>query len=156
MEYLIDFLPSALPSSDPTTIVHGDIRPDNMLFNPSGSVAAVVDWELSTLGHPGTDLALLTTPYHTPREMPILGGLMDSTQEELKAEGIPSELEFVTKYVDVTGDEELVGDMDYHLAFASFRMASILQGVYARGEEGGKGRNDNDGGMHALPAHRYN
>jgi aminoglycoside phosphotransferase (APT) family kinase protein len=133
MDYLREWLPQALPDlecPEMTTIVHGDIRIDNMLFDEnSSSVAAVVDWELSTLGHPGADLALLCSPYHTPSSMPILGGLKDLNVGEL---GIPDEHTFVGKYVDATGSTSLSHDLDFHLAFASFRMGSILAGVYAR------------------------
>ncbi|GMH49695.1 hypothetical protein TL16_g00583 [Triparma laevis f. inornata] len=132
MSYLYDFLKDNLPGSTRNSIVHGDLRVDNMLFTDA-EVAGVVDWELSTLGEPFTDVGLLMTPYHTKPEMPIIGGLMGVNLDSV---GIPREEEFVERYVDKTGFEELGEQVDYHLTFNAFRMSSILQGVYDRAKGG--------------------
>jgi aminoglycoside phosphotransferase (APT) family kinase protein len=134
VEKLIPWLAAALPKDDDiTTLVHGDLRVDNMIFDlEQRNVAAVLDWELSTLGHPATDLALLCTPYHTPVDMPILGGLGDKSESDLAAMGVPTEQQLLDSYVEKGGSPAVREHLDYYYAFASFRMASILQGVYAR------------------------
>ena len=140
VEYLAEWLPQALPTDDDrTALVHGDLRVDNMLFsardanNPAPpAVEAVLDWELSTLGHPSADLALATLPYLSPSHLP--GAVRGFVGEEAAAlAGIPSEAAFVGRYVELTGGSPAARvHLDYYRAFTCFRMASILQGVYAR------------------------
>ena len=136
MEHLIKWLPEALPANDDvTTLVHGDLRVDNMIFAPHGppEVLAVLDWELSTLGHPATDLALVTLPYDTSPQLPsALSGFGDHRA----ALGLPSEQELVDAYVEATGLTSVRSHLDYYRAFACFRMGSILQGVYKRSLSG--------------------
>ncbi|GMH81291.1 hypothetical protein TrST_g11803 [Triparma strigata] len=133
MDYLYQFLNDNRPEEERWGIVHGDLRVDNMLFSEEGGVEAVVDWELSTLGEPFTDVGLLMTPYWTEPDMPIIGGLKG---QDLKEMGIPREEEFLEQYVDKTGFKELPEQLDYHLTFNAFRMSSILQGVYDRAKGG--------------------
>ena len=96
-------------------------------------VNAVLDWELSTLGHPATDLALVTLPYDTPSSLPkALGGF----GKERAALGVPAEQDLVDAYVDATGLDTVRTHLDYYRAFCCFRMASILQGVYKRAISG--------------------
>ena len=131
MERLLAWLPEALPADDDvTTLVHGDLRVDNCIFASDGpEVLAVLDWELATLGHPGTDLALVTMPYDTPEAWPkALSGF----GSDVGAKGIPTEDELVGAYVEATGLASVPRHLDYYRAFACFRMASILQGVYKR------------------------
>ena len=138
MEALIEWLPDHLPGRDrggtreETTIAHGDFRLDNMILHPTApTVVAVVDWELSTLGHPLADLAYNCMTYHLPRgaRWKGLGGV------DCGALGIPSEEEYVAAYCRRTGRDG-VPDWHFFMAFGLFRLASICQGVYARAVQG--------------------
>jgi len=135
MERLMAWLPEALPPDDDMTkLVHGDLRVDNMIFAKHKSeVIAVLDWELSTLGHPAADVALATLGYVAPSSLPPQFTLGVSNPREI---GIPLEQDFVDGYVDLTGYKSVRTHMDYYRAFVCFRMASILQGVYKRALSG--------------------
>ena len=131
MNSLIDWLPAHIPGDDSVSIAHGDYRLDNMVFHPTEPrVIGLLDWELSTLGHPLADLAYycmifyMDSPYH-PSIGPLAGG--DS--------GLPTADEYVAMYCERTGRQE-IPNWSFYLAFSMFRSASILQGVYARGLQG--------------------
>jgi len=126
MERLIDWLPANLPDGDETAIVHGDYRPGNLLVHPTQPrIAAVVDWELSTLGHPLADLAHHVLLFRTdPEELGAFGG-------KSPPDGIPNEEEHLARYCQLTGRPELP-DWDFYVAFAMFRFAAILQGITGR------------------------
>jgi aminoglycoside phosphotransferase (APT) family kinase protein len=131
MERLIEWLPLNIPSSDETTLVHGDYRIDNVIFHPTEPrILAVLDWELSTLGHPLADLAYHVMSWRvTPDEFRGINGA------DLVSLGIPDEGAYVRAYCQRTGRES-IADWDYYLAFNMFRMASILQGILARAIQG--------------------
>lgn len=128
MERLMAYLPENVPEDGTTCIVHGDFRMENMLFNPDEpKVVALLDWELSTLGHPLGDLAYSCMPYCSGFEEKLtLKGITGSET------GIPSEKEFVAEYCRLTGRES-IPNWNFYLAFSFFRLSSILQGVYKRG-----------------------
>lgn len=129
MERLIEWLPANMPEEDETTIAHGDFRLGNLMLHPSRpEVVAVLDWELSTLGHPLADLAYCCLPYHTPAEGEGLKGLVGV---DLAEQGLPSEQEIVAAYCRRTGRDG-IPDWNFFLAFSLFRLAAIVQGVYAR------------------------
>ena len=126
MERLIAWMPEHIPPGDETTLVHGDFRLGNVIIHPSEPrVAAVLDWELSTLGHPLADLAYNCLPYRFTREWE---GLADKNLTEL---GIPTEEEYVAAYCRRTARAE-IPDWSFCLAFAMFRLAAIAQGIMGR------------------------
>jgi aminoglycoside phosphotransferase (APT) family kinase protein len=128
MDDLMRWLPDNIPADDSTTLVHGDFRLDNMIFHPSEPrILAVLDWELSTLGHPLADLAYNCIPYHlaAPGREPLVHAAQSGS-------GIPTEAEYVAEYCRASGRSNSV-NLRFHLAFSLFRSASILQGVYKRG-----------------------
>jgi aminoglycoside phosphotransferase (APT) family kinase protein len=128
MENLMVYLPQNVPPDDTTCIVHGDYRMENMLFHPTEpKILALLDWELSTLGHPLGDLSYSCGPYHY--NMPGNQSLVGIGGPET---GIPTELEFIEAYCSLTGREG-IPNWNFYMAFAFFRLASILQGVYKRG-----------------------
>ncbi len=131
MNRLIDWLPAHIPASDETAIVHGDYRLDNMIFAPDQArVVAVLDWELSTLGHPLADFAYHAMTYHIPGEaFRGIAGL------DFKALGIPSEREYIARYCERTGRQG-IEHYDYYLAYNAFRLAAILQGIMKRAVDG--------------------
>ena len=128
MERLMEYLPENVPQDDSSCIVHGDFRMENMLFHPTEpKVVALLDWELSTLGHPLGDLGYSCMPYHAGVAGKLsLKGMIGSKT------GIPTESEFVGEYCRHTGRER-ISNLSFYLAFSFFRLASILQGVYKRG-----------------------
>ena len=129
MEKLMDWLPQHIPAEDSTCLVHGDFRLDNMLFHPGEPrVLAVLDWELSTLGHPLSDLAYTCMVYHIQMPAGYLG-------EVAGQDGIPAEQDFVAEYCRLTGRES-IPNWDFYLAFSLFRYAAIVQGVHFRGLQG--------------------
>ena len=131
MEKLMQYLPENVPEDNASCIVHGDFRMENMLFHPTEpSVVALLDWELSTLGHPFGDLGYSCMPYHggVAGKLSLDGMIGPQT-------GIPTEKEFVAQYCRHTGREH-VPNWNFYLAFSFFRLASILQGVYKRGVTG--------------------
>ena len=131
MDRLMEWLPANIPPGDEMAIVHGDYRVENLIFHPAEPrVFAIVDWELSTLGHPLADLAYNCLTYHLPPEALGRAGAADSDRR-----GIPSEAEYVAAYCRRTGRDG-VPNWNFYLAFSMFRLASILQGVYARGLQG--------------------
>ena len=131
MNRLIDWLSASVPEDDATTLVHGDYRLDNMIFHPTEPRAlAVIDWELSTLGHPLSDLAYICMLYDV--SLPKVGGLLGV---DFEATGIPSEGAFVNRYCELTGRDG-VPDLGYYKAFSLFRLAAIAQGVYKRSLQG--------------------
>jgi aminoglycoside phosphotransferase (APT) family kinase protein len=130
MNKLMAWLPQHVPAYDPTTIVHGDFRLGNLIVHPTEPrIVAVLDWELSTTGHPLADLAYNCLFYHL-REPPHGLGPAD-----LAALGIPSEAAYVAAYCRRTGRDR-VEDWNFYLAFSLFRLAAIAQGVYKRGLDG--------------------
>ena len=131
MEALIEWLPANVPASDETGVVHGDYRIGNCILHPSEpKIAAVLDWELSTLGHPLADLAYFCQNYRgeaTPGSS--LVGL------DLAAMGIPDEERFVARYCELAGRAG-IDHWVFYMVFVMFRSAAIVQGVYKRGLDG--------------------
>ena len=131
MDRLMEWLPANIPPGDETAIVHGDYRVENLIFHPTEPrIIAIVDWELSTLGHPLADLAYNCLTYHLPVEALGRVETVDADRS-----GLPDETAYVTAYLRRAGRSEL-RDWNFYLAFSMFRLASILQGVYARGLQG--------------------
>jgi aminoglycoside phosphotransferase (APT) family kinase protein len=132
MEQLMVWLPENIPSDDTVTLVHGDFRPGNMIVHPTEPrVLAVLDWELSTLGHPLGDLSYFCVPYHMgPGE--TLGGV---TGMDLPALGIPSEDEVVAAYCRKAARGP-IAHWDFYVAFALFRLGAIAQGIMGRVRDG--------------------
>jgi aminoglycoside phosphotransferase (APT) family kinase protein len=133
MNALIEQLPLRCPADDGSiSLVHGDFRIDNLMFDSQGkNVLAVVDWELSTLGHPLADLGYFCMALRLPRN-PALPGLAGLDRETL---GIPSEQQILHRYAELTG-REIPKDWSFVLAFSFFRLASIAQGVAKRAQQG--------------------
>lgn len=133
MDSLIEWLEANMPEDDGrVSLVHGDYRIDNMIFETDRPrVAAVLDWELSTLGHPFSDLAYQCMQWRMPPgpEGRGLAGI------DRKAQGIPTEAEYVEAYCRRMGLPGIPG-FDFCLAFSFFRMAAIVQGVKKRGLDG--------------------
>ncbi len=131
MNRLIEWLLANIPAVDATTLVHGDYRLDNIIFHPTEPRAlAVIDWELSTLGHPLSDLAYICMLYDVA--LPRIGGLLGV---DFQTSGIPEEEAFVARYCELTGRPG-VPDLAYYKAFSLFRLAAIAQGVYKRSLQG--------------------
>jgi len=139
MDQLIAWLPEHIPAlaRDPTrvSIVHGDYRLDNLVFHPTEPrIIALLDWELSTLGHPLADFSYHCMAWHIPPgAFRGIGGL------DLVALGIPAEDQYIRQYCERAGwisPEALAEDWNFFLAYNLFRMAAILQGIGKRVEDG--------------------
>ncbi len=131
LDRLIEWLPENIPPGDVTSIVHGDFRIDNMIFHPTEpKILAVLDWELSTLGHPLADFAYHLMVYRMPPM--VFGGLVGS---DLAALNIPSETEYIATYCRRTG-QKAITDIDFCVAFNMFRFAAIVHGVKGRALRG--------------------
>lgn len=127
MDRLIEWLPANIPAGDETTIVHGDYRLDNMIFHPTEPrILAVLDWELSTLGHPLGDFAYHLMIWRLPPT--LVSGLGHA---DLKALNIPSEADYVAAYCRRTGRDG-IDNLDFYIAFNMFRFAAIIHGIKAR------------------------
>jgi aminoglycoside phosphotransferase (APT) family kinase protein len=127
MENLIAWLPRNIPAGEETTLVHGDFRLDNLIFHPdSPRVLAVLDWELSTLGHPLADLA-----YHMMAWRLTAGEFRGMKGADLAALGIPGESAYRELYCRRTGRGD-IEHWEFYLAYNMFRMAGILQGIMKR------------------------
>jgi len=135
VDRLIDWLPARIPPGDETAIVHGDYRFDNVIFHPTGPrILAVLDWELSTLGHPLVDFA-----YHCMTwRMPSAEGSRGLAGADLAALGIPSESEYLERYLAATGRTQAVSEehWNYYMVFNMFRLVGILQGITKRALQG--------------------
>jgi aminoglycoside phosphotransferase (APT) family kinase protein len=130
IERLIAWLPEHVPAGDETTIVHGDYRLGNLMLHPTEPrVIGLLDWELSTLGHPLADLAYNCVLYHAASEK--YGGVLGL---DLAALGIPSQQAYVARYCERTGRAD--GITPFHLAFSMFRFAVIFEGIAARARAG--------------------
>jgi aminoglycoside phosphotransferase (APT) family kinase protein len=130
-------LSERIPEQDGATIVHGDYRLDNMILAPSGEVAAVVDWELCTLGDPLADVGLLLVYWSEPEDQ-----LMPLTDAPTTAAGFPSPQQVRERYQRLSGRD--LSGIDFYVALAYWKLAIILQGVYARYAAGQYGE-ANDG-----------
>jgi aminoglycoside phosphotransferase (APT) family kinase protein len=133
MDNLIAWLPKNIPAGDETTIVHGDFRLDNTIFHPSEArVLAVLDWELSTLGHPLADFSYHCMSWHIPP-----GKFRGIEGLPLAQLGIPSEREYVEMYCRRTGRKGIdTSTWDFYMAYNLFRIAAITQGIAKRVLEG--------------------
>jgi aminoglycoside phosphotransferase (APT) family kinase protein len=139
MDKLIDWLPAHIPASardeSQVSVVHGDYRLDNLVFAPDEPrVVAVLDWELSTLGHPLADFSYHCMSWHIPPgSFRGLGGV------DLAGLGIPDEKSYVRRYCERTGrpdPDAVMADWNFYLAYNMFRLAGILQGIAKRVEMG--------------------
>jgi aminoglycoside phosphotransferase (APT) family kinase protein len=139
MNALIAWLPAHIPASardeKQVSIVHGDFRLDNLVFHATEPrIVAVLDWELSTLGHPLADFSYHCMSWHiTPEQFRGIGGL------DLAALGIPDEAEYVRRYCERTGrpgTAAVMADWNFYMAYNLFRMAGILQGIAKRVVDG--------------------
>ncbi|HEX5867622.1 MAG TPA: phosphotransferase family protein [Beijerinckiaceae bacterium] len=130
IEHLIDWLPCHVPEDDAAAIAHGDYRIGNVIFHPDEPrVVAILDWELSTLGHPLADLAHSCIAWHSrPAEY---GGLIGLDRAAL---GVPEEAEYTNVYYDASPGAARMAP--FHLAFALFRFAVIFEGIAARAKAG--------------------
>ena len=134
MDRLIEWLPRNIPPGDETTIVHGDYRLDNTIFHPAEPrILAVLDWELSTLGHPLADFSYHCMSWHIEQGGPFRG-LGDIDHAAL---GIPTEREYIDMYCRRMGRAPVdSGHWNFYLAYNLFRGAGITQGIMKRVQEG--------------------
>ncbi|MBU4609919.1 phosphotransferase family protein [Achromobacter sp. GG226] len=132
MDKVIEWLPGNIPPDDgSTSIVHGDYRLDNVMFHPTEPrIIAVLDWELSTIGHPLADFCYHLMAWHTPADkFRGVGGL------DLPTLGIPTAEQYVARYCERTGRDG-IANLDFYLAYNMFRIAGILQGIAKRVQDG--------------------
>ncbi len=155
MEKLVEWLPTHIPAAarDETkvSIVHGDYRLDNLMFHPTEPrIIAVLDWELSTLGHPLADFSYHCMSWHIPH-----GAFRGIGDLDLRALGIPTEDDYIRRYCDRTGlatVADLKADWNFYLAYNLFRIAAILQGIAKRVEAGTASSSEAvDAGKRARP-----
>ena len=134
MDQLIDWLPDNIPDDESASIVHGDYRLDNMVLHPTEPrVIAVLDWELSTIGHPLADFTYHLMAWH----MPDIGiGSIGLAGKPLAELGIPGEEDYVARYCERTGRQRGIPGINFYLAFNFFRLAAILQGIAGRVRDG--------------------
>jgi len=139
MDKLMAWLPAHMPASardeGQVSVVHGDYRLDNLVFHPTEPrVLAILDWELSTIGHPLADFSYHCMSWHIPASMSRgIGGL------DIAALGIPSEKDYVRRYCERTGradPDAVMADWNFYMAYNLFRMAGILQGIAKRVVDG--------------------
>lgn len=129
MDLLMEWLPSHIPAGDETTIAHGDYRLGNVMFHPTKpKIIAVLDWELSTLGHPLADAAYSSLPWSTDRD--VFEGLRGL---DLASAQLPTQSEYLAHYQHCSGREPV---QPFHIAFSLFRFAAILEGISARVRSG--------------------
>lgn len=133
METLMAWLADNIPADDGrVSLVHGDYRLDNLMFHPNEPRAiALLDWELSTLGHPFADLGYLCMQMR----MPVIGTVSGLRGKDLEALGIPSEKEYIATYCERTGIDA-IENVGFYIAFSFFRLAAIIQGVAKRAIDG--------------------
>lgn len=147
IERLIDELPKAVPEDDAVAIAHGDYRLGNAIFhNDAPHVAGILDWELSTLGHPLADLAHCCIAWHSSSSE--YGGLRNSNVAAL---GIPDQVEFETFYYELAHHGLRL--TNFHMAFALFRFAIIFEGIAARAKAGNAA--DDNAARTGLLAQRF-
>lgn len=127
MDAVVAWLPTAIPAGDETRLVHGDFRCDNMIFHPTEPrILAVLDWELSTLGHPLADFAYHAMMYHMPPD--IVAGIGGEDPVVL---GLPSEADYIAAYCQKRGLDG-IPDWNFYMAFSFFRLAAIFHGIKGR------------------------
>jgi len=127
LDQLLEWLPRNIPPGEESAIVHGDCRFDNLIFHPTEPrVLAVLDWELSTLGHPLADVSYSALMYRLPPAM--IAGLVGA---DLAALGIPSEEDYLAAYCRRTGRAG-IPRYDFYVAFNLFRLAAIMHGIRGR------------------------
>jgi len=127
MDWLVEQLPARIPEGDENSIAHGDLRCDNIIFHPSEPIVlAVLDWELSTIGHPLADFAYHALMYRMPPQ--IVAGLRGA---DLTALNIPSEEQYLAAYCERTGRRS-IPCYDFYAAFNFFRLAAIFHGIKGR------------------------
>jgi aminoglycoside phosphotransferase (APT) family kinase protein len=132
MDALIEWLPAHIPAGEETSIVHGDYRLDNVIFHPTEPrILAVLDWELSTLGHPLADFAYhCMTWYLPPGAGRGLAGI------DLTGTGVPKVKDYIARYCERTGRSGGIPHFEFYMAYNMFRMAGILQGIMKRVVDG--------------------
>ncbi|WP_370654561.1 phosphotransferase [Hydrogenophaga sp.] len=131
MRRLIDWLPEHIPSGEESRLVHGDFRLDNLVFHPTQpKVLGVLDWELSTIGHPLADFAYHCMSWYIPAS--LWRGIAGLCLDRL---GIPQERAYVQTYADATGRDPMA-HWDFYMAYNLFRMAAILRGIGQRSVDG--------------------
>ena len=133
IEAVHERLAARIPEQGPATIVHGDYRLDNMILTPKGEVAAVVDWELCTLGDPLADVGLLMTYWPDRGENTLALGMPANL-----APGFPTREELKARYAERAGRD--LSQLDFYMALGYWKLAIILEGVYARYTAGGYGK----------------
>jgi aminoglycoside phosphotransferase (APT) family kinase protein len=126
-------LSARIPEQGPATIVHGDYRLDNMILTDSGEVAAVVDWELCTLGDPLADVGLLMAYWPERGDDVVALGMPANL-----APGFPTQAEIAARYAERSGRD--LSDLNFYVALGYWKLAIILEGVYARYVAGGYGK----------------
>ena len=142
MNNLIEWLPKNIPDDDETSIVHGDYRLDNMILN-NNKVMGILDWELSTLGHPIADFSYHCLSWRTQEAF--------WDQAKLKELGVPSEKEYMDMYCENTG-KDLSKNWEFYMAFNMFKIAGILQGILGRVRDGtAASKHAEDRGMMVYP-----
>ncbi len=147
MDMLVEWLPAHIPPGDEVAIVHGDYRVDNMIFHPTEPrVAAVLDWELSTLGHPLADFTYHLMMYRIPLE--VMAGGLEGT--DLASVGLPSEDDYVRTYCRRTGRPS-IGPLDFYIAYNMFRLAAICHGIKGRAIRGSAASANADQLVNNLP-----
>lgn len=130
MDKLVEWLPNNIPPGDEISVVHGDYRCDNMIFHPTEpKVLAVLDWELSTLGHPLADFSYHLMMYRMPPTGTV--GLVDC---DLAAMNIPTEREYIDRYCATVGRDPagVIANMDFYVSYNMFRLAAIVHGIRGR------------------------
>ena len=139
-----DRLAARIPAQEGASIVHGDYRLDNMILTDSGEVAAVVDWELCTLGDPLADVGTLMA-YWPERDAPDISFGMPANL----APGFPTREQLGARYAEASGRD--LSDLDFYTALGNWKLAIILEGVYARYAAGGYGKaGADDSGFEAF------